>query len=626
MRLSLAMSLAALLLVVVTAHAEQVVLPLTLDHRLLTSLIIKDTFTGKNHSASLVGSPGDCTYIGISDPKFTTAGNFLQLEMRLSLRLGTELGGECLVPVEWKGYITLVQQPVFDNQSLSLAFRTVDSKLYTLDRRPGSIASVLWDFAKPRVLEHFGRVRINLAPPIREMRDFLAPLFREDARQATQAMLDSLRGGDITIEKDGVVVQLTAEVQEVFSPEKKPESAELTPEEHRWLIRLWETWDALLVQLITTIAVDPPLRPEDRELLIDVLLDTRHAFVATLDAEDLSQDFVRQQFVQAWHDLAPIFRRQLFARSDNNGLGYLAFFTAADALTVFDRMGPSFGIEISEQGLLRLATMLAGNDIPLPYKLDVDERLRKLLQLPMPKGGDELQIDEDVEEIDLPVEEKDPFSQVLSDFFVTRACAAEGLDNDKILEWRVPSENMVEYVQRVRTVLDEASLAVVARQQLPEQLHEMYQKVIVATAWQESCFRQFIEKGSKLTYLLSYNNTSVGVMQVNERVWRGLYDIRKLRWDIRYNALAGCEIIDLYLRRHALNEKAPDRGMDLDLLAKGVYAMYNGGPGQYKKFLERAKSGKSYLSDRSFAKKLKNVEMRDWEKISECLGGGDADD
>ena len=23
-------------------------------------------------------------------------------------------------------------------------------------------------------------------------------------------------------------------------------------------------------------------------------------------------------------------------------------------------------------------------------------------------------------------------------------------------------------------------------------------------------------------------------MQVNERVWRGMYDLRKLRWDIRY--------------------------------------------------------------------------------------------
>ncbi len=612
-----------LLLFPLAARAEQVSLPLTLDHRLLTSLVIKDTFTGKNQSAAIVGGPGECIYIGLSEPRFTTAGSFLQLEMRLSIRLGTELGAECLVPLEWQGYVTLVQQPVFDNQSLALAFRTVDSKLYNLNRQPVSVASVLWDFAKPRVIEHFGRVRINLAPPIREMRDFLAPLFHD--REAMQAMLDSLRGGATRVEKDGVVVELTAEVEEVFSPEEKPESAELTPEEHRWLIRLWETWDALLVQLITTIAIDSPLRPEDQELLIDVLLDTRYAFVATLEDEDLDRDFVREQFVQAWHDLGPIFRRQLFARLDTNSLGYLAFFTAADALAVFDRMGPTFGVEISEQGLLRLATMLTGGETTLPYTLDVDDRLRKLLQLPMLKNdGSAPAVENELEEIDLPIEEKkeeeDPFSR-LSDILFSPAYAADSPPRDDILEWRVPQKNIAGYVERVRKVLDEVSLSIVARQQLPDQLHGMYQKMVMATAWQESCFRQFTEKGNKLTYLLSYNNSSVGVMQVNERVWRGIYDIRKLRWDIRYNAMAGAEIVDLYLRRHALSDKASAR-LDPAQLAKGVYAMYNGGPGQYKKYLERAKTGKTYLSDRSFAEKLEWVEKRDWEKISECLGSG----
>ena len=40
------------------------------------------------------------------------------------------------------------------------------------------------------------------------------------------------------------------------------------------------------------------------------------------------------------------------------------------------------------------------------------------------------------------------------------------------------------------------------------------------------------------------------------------------------------------------------------------------------KFVEKPLTGKTYLSDRSFAEKLKWVEMRDWEKISECLGSG----
>jgi len=613
-------TLSFFLFFVTTGHAEQVVLPLTLDHKLLTSLIVKEAFGEKNKSAAIIGTPSDCMYLGASDPRFSSAGRFLQLEMRLSIRVGTQLGQECLVPVEWQGYITLVQQPVFDSQSFSLGFRTIDSSLSTLNRQPATIAGFLWEFAKPRVYEHLGRIRINLAPPIHDLRDFLAPLFHEEARQATQAMLDSLRGGTTTVEKDGVVVQLIAEVEEVYDPDEEAESAVLSLEEHRWLVRVWETWDALLVQLLITMALDP-LSPEDHELLIDVLLDTRHAFVATLDREDFSRDFVREQFVRAWRDLAPVFRRQLYARPSDNSLGYLAFFTAADALAIFDRMGPTLGVEISEQGLLRLASMLTGRDTPLPYSLEVDDELRKLLQLPMLKSRSTQ--DDELQEIDLPIEEEeyDPFSRI-SDFLFAPVCAAEGQPFGEILEWRVPGGNKIEYVERVRKVLDDASLAVLARQQLPDHLHEMYQTMIIAMAWQESCFRQFVEKGKKLTYLLSYNQTSVGVMQVNERVWRGMYDISQLRWDIRYNALAGCEIADLYLRRHALRDKAPAPGIDTGLLTRGVYAMYNGGPGQYRKYLERARTGKTYLSDRSFAEKLKWVEKGDWQQISNCLGGG----
>ena len=40
---------------------------------------------------------------------------------------------------------------------------------------------------------------------------------------------------------------------------------------------------------------------------------------------------------------------------------------------VFDRMGPTLGIEISQQGLLRLAAMLTGKETQLPYSLKVDD-------------------------------------------------------------------------------------------------------------------------------------------------------------------------------------------------------------------------------------------------------------
>ncbi len=608
------------LLLTPAARAQQVVLPMTLDFKLLTSLMVREAFPGKNNSAAIVGRPGECTYLGISEPKFSAAGKNVRLDVRLVIRLGTEMAGECLVPVEWQGYLSLIQQPVFDSRTFTLGFRTVDSSLSTLSRQPAQIANFLWEFAKPRVYEHLNRVRLNLAPPVRDMRDFLAPLFHEQARQATQAMLDSLRGGPLVVTKDGVEVELQGDVEEVYAPVGESDKT-IGPAERKRMIQLWETWDVFLVRLISLLASEP-LSPEDQLLLADVLLDTRYAFAAALEEQDLEKDFVRMQFIRVWRTLAPLFRRQLYAKPAANTLGYLAFFTAADALLVLDQMGPTLGVEISQQGLLRLAAMLTGQETSLPYSLGVDPGLRKLLQLPQVEIQKSSGDDEEILEIDLPSdeEEKDPFSRV-SDFFFTPAYGADAPPIADILEWKVPEDDMVGYVERVRSVLAEASSTVLDKQELPENLHGMFRTMIVAMAWQESCFRQYIEKGKKLTFLLSYNQTSVGLMQVNERVWRGLYDRNKLRWDIRYNAQAGCEIADLYLRRYALQGKTQAPGAKAGQLPLIVYAMYNGGPGQYEKYLAREKSGKPFPSDRSFAEKLKWVEKRDWERISECLGG-----
>jgi hypothetical protein len=113
-------------------------------------------------------------------------------------------------------------------------------------------------------------------------------------------------------------------------------------------------------------------------------------------------------------------------------------------------------------------------------------------------------------------------------------------------------------------------------------------------------------------------------MQINERVWRGMYDPHHLRWDIRYNALAGCEIIDLYFRRYlekqAKNPKAMARLKD-QTRAGIIYAMYNGGPGQLDKFLSRSAKGKFYDSDKLFLEKYNWVKNAQLANIDRCLIG-----
>ena len=604
-------------------------LPLTLDYKLLSVLLERAAFKDRNSSAFIVGSPGDCAYIRASEPHFSSADGYLQLEIRLTVSLGTEMGGSCLLPVEWDGYLVIVQQPVFDSRNFSLSFRSIDAGLFTLSRQPATIAGLLWEFAQPRVFEYLNRVRIDLAPPIADLRGFLEPLFPEESRQETLAMLDSLKGGSVAVKPDAVVVELLANVREIYDPHEADEDVPvLYPEERAQVIELWETWDAFLVQLLVMMAAHP-LGDEDHQILIDVLLDTRHFFADALERSEVNEDFVRKQFVDAWQQLSPVFRRQLFSHPSDNLLGYLGFFTAADALGVLDHMGPTLGIEISRNGLLRLAKMLTGKDSPLLYGTGVDLPLRQLFGLPPEQDSS---APSELPPVDgIPAEPPDgalneavegPLSILQNLFFATPAAAADIPPFAEILSWKVPADNIDDYASRVRKVVDDAVAGHLGKKSLTPALAGMFRMLIPALAWQESCFRQFVVKRSKLTYLLSYNQSSVGLMQVNERVWRGIYDQGLLRWDIRYNARAGCEIAELYLHRYILKKASPAVTANPESLAKLVYALYNGGPGQYQKYLAREKSGNHYKSDQLFAEKLKWVKMKAWDKLELCLVGG----
>ncbi|MBW2708525.1 MAG: hypothetical protein JRD04_04450, partial [Deltaproteobacteria bacterium] len=56
-------------------------------------------------------------------------------------------------------------------------------------------------------------------------------------------------------------------------------------------------------------------------------------------------------------------------------------------------------------------------------------------------------------------------------------------------------------------------------------------------------------------------------MQVNQWIWRGTYNQKDLRWDIRYNAVAGCEILIRYLKKALSIKTVSGKPLSRDLLA-----------------------------------------------------------
>ncbi len=600
------------------ADQQAITLPITIDYPLLRNLLVSEAFPETGEMSTLLNQSDGCTKLTAAKPQIQEKQGLVRLEILIDARVGTSLGGKCFSPAEWQGFLVLDQQPLLNPENWQLTFSPISSQVLRMDRQPAKVASILWNIIEPQVTSHLASIAIDLLPPVSEIKGFLLPLFPEEKKLQTQRMLASMQPAQIEVEQDALTILIRAEVDAVFDPKLDENKQQLSQEDLQRTVALWEKWDTLLVYLVSTLSRQLLNESEKREL-INVLLDTRYRFVTEMADRTIQQDIVRQQFVSAWQVLSPIFRRHLLQGEQiSQALGYLAFVSSADALLVFDRLGPTLGLEISTAGLARLMRMLNATPDTLEYDRGINPDLQKLF------------------EIQKPVEKESTYapgnpSQNLSSFIknllmplmaAPAYAASKTPQFSEIIQWKVPKSNITEYVLKVRELLHQSTTAVIKKSEVPVARQKMFRLLIPAMAWQESCFRQFVVKGKKLTYLISYNQSSVGLMQINERVWRGLYDLGRLRWDIHYNAQVGSEIAARYLNKYALRDTDKAATINDDMLARLIYAMYNGGPSQYKKFLQRHKNNKLYDSDKLFWEKYLLVKSDKVDQVSVCLVGG----
>ena len=147
----------------------------------------------------------------------------------------------------------------------------------------------------------------------------------------------------------------------------------------------------------------------------------------------------------------------------------------------------------------------------------------------------------------------------------------------------------------------------------------VFHPMVLATAWQESCWRQFVKKGRNIVALKS-SAGAVGIMQVNPYVWRGFYNLKALRKDISYNAMAGSEILIHYLKDLAITKGEHKRKGGLDNLARAAYAAYNGGPDHLKRYRRKNTPRSLRKIDQSFQRKFKVMKNGNELAVRSCFG------
>jgi transglycosylase-like protein with SLT domain len=591
--------------------ATQVDIPLRLDHAFIRQALLTQVYTAPNDQAVLWDTGTGCGYLKLREPNVSSAGNRLRVVTRGEARIGTPLGSGCLTALHWDGVIEVFEEPRVIAEERVLAFRVVQSNLYDSTWKKRLFTGKLWDLVKQYVHPRLEEVRVSLDEPVQEVRELLPTIVARGDAERIQAVLDSLQLRAATATDSGVTVTLGFTVNPTTPATGPTPEPTLAAEELRAWEEAWQRWDAFLTFTVKQLGSETAVQ-ELRQALADVLIDGRFDILEALaPSVPGAPDPTRALFLKTWERLTPVVRSSATGQPGTVALRYLSFIAAGDALAALDRIGPDIGLEISADGLRRLARIVApaSSEDPLRYNTAIDPDLRQLFGFGAPLPEPDL--------TDVPGDEA--WWRRL--FAVRRAIAAEETPSAKTLQRWLPDRDTIDtYLDAIRAVLDAATTDAVATADLHQAERGVYRHLVRATAWQESCWRQFVRAEGKITYIKSPVG-STGMMQINEHVWRGFYDLRGLRWDIRYNARAGSEILLHYLQDYAIAHDEDAQPGGLDNLARATYAVYNGGPGHLTRYRKRNTKRSLRLIDRAFWEKYRAVATGREAEVTKCIIG-----
>jgi hypothetical protein len=388
-------------------------------------------------------------------------------------------------------------------------------------------------------------------------------------------------------------------------------------------------WDAFLTAVIKRAGHDAP--PGDlRDQLLGVLIDERHHVVTMLtDATVDGPELMRSVFESSWEQLSPLLQQVAAAMPEDDARRYAQFIEAGELMRAAERLGVARDLASSPESLRKLAEMLLGEEgqDPLHYDTAVDPELRRIF------GFGEPLAPPSTSPLLGPVPQAPgagltplaPLS-ALANWLVPQAWASPSPAGDRstlvarLNTWIPGREQEVrEYVPLVhdmlRLTVDDALGSAVAEEDATAA--KVYPNLVIATAWQESCWRQFVRSKEGVQPLVSPAG-SVGLMQINGRVWRGLYDPAGLEGDIGYNGRAGAEILWHYLRDFALPAGEHLGPGGADNLARATYAAYNGGPGHLSRYRKARTSSHLQVIDKEFWRKYEVVRKGEQTPMFSC--------
>jgi hypothetical protein len=592
-------------------EAQEVRVPLTVDYGLLASLTAAELRGAGPEATTLWRSEDGCSVFEIARVRIGPAAGLLEIHADGNGRAGFGVLSWCLFPVERDADLRIRARPVLGTD---WQLRLTDVQATVVDREGRStfLMRRLTGVVGESIEDAVGRVALDLRPPADDMRAVLRDSLRPQAASRALAALESLRPLGVAPTARGVRVDVGMRVPPGAPPFVGPEPPLTDAERARWTEALGD-WDAFLTFVVKELGLTDP-DPETVDALFRLFTTARHGLADVLAAGpglQRGEDPVRPLFLDTWAQMRAIVRRiarRPGVRSED-GLLYLRFLAAGDALRALERVGPDVGLEISADGLRRLARTLDPDSLfdPRDRSDAPDPQLRSLF------GFHEPPITPESAPADA---EPPPAPPAPHSWFWSLGGVAHAAEPPSDRELRTigttldrwvpgPSE-MDRYRTQVSRLLDLVAAADREGDRVAGPLRSLFRQVVRTTAWQESCWHQYARDGARVVPLVSKTD-DVGLMQVNRHVWRGVFDPRLLERDVVYNADAGAQILAQYFGRYGVREARVPAGH----VARATYAAYNGGPGAYTR----------YRTGRRATAYTRKVDAAFWKKFQVTAAG-----